>query len=1291
MAEQTDVNEMFQKMGERLGWFKDKNEAKQGLSLSARKKTKMKKENTDKDDGSLKPNGKTADKLKLKKKKTTVENKTNSKQKGITETKPKQTNPQFKAQTFQVFASSDSDSSFTDVPKQKGKPVKAKAVLQVCSDSDDDFAVTSNTKNHFAKTDYTERDSDACIKESFVDSCVGNNLSDGIQIPKFEPILNIGPKRESSLDYDDTVVKNRVSLASCTLDLDSLGEPLVESTRIHRRSSITYKNLIEELGSSPEDNNDVNGTKKFGKGSMKKIDEMLDLEESVCNETNQLYITAIESVDDTLNSSESSPSSDKLVNELRENGKNKINKKNADRSGKSKITMNLDSSESGEEIEVVDTATQTDEVLTYDDECIEEGKETEKLIHCVYKEETIVDNQGKLYDFDNKYRDPGDIYSEDTVDDGHVNAGKHPVHELESSNPELPDIYSGDTINQLGHTLASTTIDASVHDYSNETVARETDDNFEIPTSVVNGNVSDKDIYMNALGHNHVEVNMPLPEEVQDIDINGEGEKEQMSEEEDVSTEDQCKLKADESLYEVNDAGTQTEDLDEVEEIGNADNEENQNDFIISSSFEDKGKNNDCSVDDMNENAAVAENNSDEKNNLVEDISDESDTSERSQEDKFANMTESSDSDAVSASFAKLAKKSGSKKIKKVSQKANMTDQSWRSSKRYSSDSSEDGDLEAFFQKLRKPEQKKSPDASLMRENECSDSMDDFIVEDDDMTSESDDSGFHLRETHELEKKRDQSPRLPGVKSAPTYYNEDEDDDDDDDDDFSSKIYPPSVTKHKKQTLGKARKQTNISWSFSSDSEEYKEAKSLKSKDDNKSKDQKSTKSLKNDKKSTICVEFSSDSGSDNELFDIESLKRVSNENRNSDFKTTESSNNVSQDKKKIYDGIGKSNSSTGLSGSLNAEEPLFKTPNPLRKKKSVIEENKENVFKTPVSTKGRESRTPKSTSKPVYISLSDTDSDGDDSSDFLVSISDSSTNSKTSGTPATPLSLKNGTISKATPLSLKNLTTPRSTPLSAKSLSTYSFLKSLSNTTEDSRRHPDAKRFINNFKKNKGELSAYLYKLYNQNIFENKLPSDMPVIWNKRLLRTAGYCAYKKNWKDDRDRSTRIELSVKVCDNAERVRDTLIHEMCHAAVWLLNGVNGGHGSYWKYWARHATRVHPELPAVSVCHSYSINTKFTYRCKSCGYSIGRHSKSLDVKKKVCGYCRGEFELIHNSVPTTPTSAASSTTSSTPRPPNKFALFVKDNYNSVKRMNQDLKHGDVMKELSKLFAESKIAT
>ena len=89
-------------------------------------------------------------------------------------------------------------------------------------------------------------------------------------------------------------------------------------------------------------------------------------------------------------------------------------------------------------------------------------------------------------------------------------------------------------------------------------------------------------------------------------------------------------------------------------------------------------------------------------------------------------------------------------------------------------------------------------------------------------------------------------------------------------------------------------------------------------------------------------------------------------------------------------------------------------------------------------------------------------------------------------------------------------------------------------------------------------------------------------------------------------------------------------------------------------------------------------------------SIGRHSKSLDTTKKICGHCKGTFELIKNAAPMTPKSASSSI-GSTPRTPNRFALFVKDNYNAVKQKNKDLKHGDVMKELSRKFAASKINT
>ena len=40
---------------------------------------------------------------------------------------------------------------------------------------------------------------------------------------------------------------------------------------------------------------------------------------------------------------------------------------------------------------------------------------------------------------------------------------------------------------------------------------------------------------------------------------------------------------------------------------------------------------------------------------------------------------------------------------------------------------------------------------------------------------------------------------------------------------------------------------------------------------------------------------------------------------------------------------------------------------------------------------------------------------------------------------------------------------------------------------------------------------------------------------------------------------------------------------------------------------------------------------------------------------------------------------------TPRTPNRFALYVKEHYSAVKK-DKNLKHGDVMKELSKQFAE-----
>ncbi|KAM8910957.1 germ cell nuclear acidic protein isoform 2-T2 [Spinachia spinachia] len=210
---------------------------------------------------------------------------------------------------------------------------------------------------------------------------------------------------------------------------------------------------------------------------------------------------------------------------------------------------------------------------------------------------------------------------------------------------------------------------------------------------------------------------------------------------------------------------------------------------------------------------------------------------------------------------------------------------------------------------------------------------------------------------------------------------------------------------------------------------------------------------------------------------------------------------------------------------------------------------------------------------------------------------------------------------------------------------------------------------YSRNFKQNKEELSSRLFQLYNTSVFDMKLPVDMSVTWNKKMRKTAGYCITGQE-RGGGSRYARIELSEKVCDCADRLRDTLIHEMCHAATWLINGVRDGHGNLWKLYARKSTLAHPELPMVTRCHSYDIKYKFQYQCSRCQNTIGRHSKSLDTQKFVCALCKGPLVLL---------------TSAKPRAPTPFANFVKENYGNVRQELSGQSHGDVMRKLSVDFA------
>ncbi|MEQ2257904.1 hypothetical protein XENORESO_007880 [Xenotaenia resolanae] len=210
-------------------------------------------------------------------------------------------------------------------------------------------------------------------------------------------------------------------------------------------------------------------------------------------------------------------------------------------------------------------------------------------------------------------------------------------------------------------------------------------------------------------------------------------------------------------------------------------------------------------------------------------------------------------------------------------------------------------------------------------------------------------------------------------------------------------------------------------------------------------------------------------------------------------------------------------------------------------------------------------------------------------------------------------------------------------------------------------------------FRTNKEDLTSKLFQLYNTSVFKNKLPTQMSVTWNKKMRKTAGYCITGQE-KGGGNRYARIELSEKVCDSADRLRDTLIHEMCHAATWLINGVRDGHGNFWKLYARTAMVVHPELPMVKRCHSYDIKYKFQYQCTRCQNTIGRHSKSLDTQRFVCALCTGQLILL---------------TPSKPRAPTAFATFVKENYGNARQELAGQSHAEVMRKLSADFAKTKL--
>lgn len=226
-------------------------------------------------------------------------------------------------------------------------------------------------------------------------------------------------------------------------------------------------------------------------------------------------------------------------------------------------------------------------------------------------------------------------------------------------------------------------------------------------------------------------------------------------------------------------------------------------------------------------------------------------------------------------------------------------------------------------------------------------------------------------------------------------------------------------------------------------------------------------------------------------------------------------------------------------------------------------------------------------------------------------------------------------------------------------------------------------------FIRKRQNLTKGLYDRYNEIIFDKALPEGLDISWNSRLSSTAGLTHYKKDICRNAEGSVytysaRIELSKKVLDSAEKLERTLIHEMCHCAAWLIDHVaRPPHGEHFKKYAARAMLLVPHVD-VSTCHNYDIFYPFRWQCTSCQYEYGRHSKSIDVTKKICGRCSGMLVFLGR---------FSRDGSPHKQRVSAYSVYVKENFSRVKKSlgSGTISASDVMKRIAEEWKVSQEAT
>ncbi|KAL2785192.1 SprT-like family-domain-containing protein [Aspergillus keveii] len=191
-------------------------------------------------------------------------------------------------------------------------------------------------------------------------------------------------------------------------------------------------------------------------------------------------------------------------------------------------------------------------------------------------------------------------------------------------------------------------------------------------------------------------------------------------------------------------------------------------------------------------------------------------------------------------------------------------------------------------------------------------------------------------------------------------------------------------------------------------------------------------------------------------------------------------------------------------------------------------------------------------------------------------------------------------------------------------------------------------------FDSKKAAFAEHFLKTLDNAVCEGKVQrysaetGGVRIIWSKTLQTTAG----RASWKRDRSSgcsssgsdtsssttSTKhfatIELAERIIDDEDRLINTMAHEYCHLANYIVMGVRDQpHGASFQALGRkckEALKDHPTYGGrieVTTKHSYKIDYKYVWTCVDCCQNYGRHSKSINPTRHRCGKCKGLLQQI----------------------------------------------------------------